>query len=63
MLTGAKPTITRPGAIERSVLVLAWAFVGVLSGEALMYLYGIDEGIFVLRALGLVSGYVDVGPS
>ncbi len=63
MLTGAKATISRPGTVDRWALLLAAAFLGVLSAEALMYVYGIDEGIFVLRALGIVTGseYVDAG--
>lgn len=62
MLTGAKTSFPRPAAVDRWVLLLAAAFVGVMSAEALMYVYGIDEGIFLLRALGLVTedGYVEV---
>jgi hypothetical protein len=54
MLSGAKPSISRPGKLDRLVLLLAAAFVGVMSAEALMYVQGIDTGIFVLRALGVV---------
>ena len=63
MLSGAKATISRPGALDRWMLLLAAAVVGVLSAEALMFLFGIHEHIFLLRALGIVteSGYTTAG--
>ncbi|TFH21975.1 MAG: hypothetical protein E4H03_09425 [Myxococcales bacterium] len=63
MLSGAKATISRPGAFDRWALLLTAALVGVMTAEALMYVYGIEEHIFLLRALGLVSepSYVNAG--
>ena len=55
MLYGVKTSFPSPAGLDRWVLLIATAFVGILSTEALLYVCGLDEGIFVLRALGLVS--------
>ena len=63
MLYGVKTSFPSPTVLDRWVLLIATAFVGVMSTEALLYLCGLDEGVFVLRALGLVSEsrYLDIG--
>jgi hypothetical protein len=63
VLYGVKASFPSPAVLDRWVLLLVAAFVGIVSTETLLYLLGLHEGIFVLRALGLVSetGYVNAG--
>jgi hypothetical protein len=63
VLYGVKSSFPPPAVLDRWLLIIAAAFVGVMSTEALLYICGLDESIFVLRALGLVSetGYMNAG--
>ena len=63
MLYGVKASFPSPAVLDRWVLLLAAALVGIISTEALLYICGLDEGVFVLRALGLIpeTGYLNAG--